>query len=414
MSGGEDYFDALETRDPERRERELFARLPGHIAHAKAAAPYFTEILAAVDPAAVTDRAALAALPVTRKSGLIERQKTRLPFGGLAATATGALSRILCSPGPIYEPEGRRPNFWRSARALHAAGFRAGDVIHNSFSYHLSPGGAIMESGAHALGCAVIPAGVGNTEQQIQVIADVRPHGYCGTPSFLKILLTKGREAGLDLSSLEKALVSGEALPAALRAEIAGHGIAALQCYAIGDIGLVAYESAAKQGMIVDEEIIVEIVTPGTGDPVAGDEVGEVLVTTLAPEYPLIRFATGDLSAVLPGASPCGRTNMRLKGWLGRADQTTKIKGMFVHPQQVAVVLARHPEVGKARLVVDRVENVDVMTLYCEVAGQPPGLAAALAESLQAVCKLKGRVEFARVGGLANDGKVIDDVRKID
>ncbi len=414
MSGGEVYFDALETRDPERRERELFARLPGHIAHAKAGAPYFAEILAEVDPAAVTDRAALAALPVTRKSGLIERQKTRLPFGGLAATATGELSRILCSPGPIYDPEGRRPNFWRSARALYAAGFRAGDVIHNSFSYHLSPGGAIMESGAHAVGCAVIPAGVGNTEQQLRVIADVRPHGYCGTPSFLKILLTKGREAGLDLSSLEKALVSGEALPASLRAEIAGYGIAALQCYAIGDVGLVAYESAAKQGMIVDEEIIVEIVTPGTGDPVAGDEVGEVLVTSLAPEYPLIRFATGDLSAVLPGASPCGRTNMRLKGWLGRADQTTKIKGLFVHPQQVAAVLARHPEVGKARLVVDRVENVDVMTLYCEVAGKPPGLAEALAESLQAVCKLKGRVEFARVGGLANDGKVIDDVRKLD
>ena len=414
MSGGEVYFDALETRDPERRERELFARLPGHIAHAKAGAPYFAEILAEVDPAAVTDRAALAALPVTRKSGLIERQKTQLPFGGLAATATGALSRIFCSPGPIYDPEGRRPNFWRSARALYAAGFRAGDVIHNSFSYHLSPGGAIMESGAHAVGCAVIPAGVGNTEQQLRVIADVRPHGYCGTPSFLKILLTKGREAGLDLSSLKKALVSGEALPASLRAEIAGYGIATLQCYAIGDVGLVAYESAAKQGMIVDEEIIVEIVTPGTGDPVAGDEVGEVLVTSLAPEYPLIRFATGDLSAVLPGASPCGRTNMRLKGWLGRADQTTKIKGLFVHPTQVAAVLARHPEVGKARLVVDRVENVDVMTLYCEVAGKPPGLAAALAESLQAVCKLKGRVEFARVGGLANDGKVIDDVRKLD
>ena len=362
----------------------------------------------------MTDRAALAALPVTRKSGLIERQKTQLPFGGLAATAIGALSRILYSPGPIYEPEGRRPNFWRSARALHAAGFRAGDVIHNSFSYHLSPGGVIMESGAHAVGCAVIPAGVGNTEQQLRVIADLRPHGYCGTPSFLMILLTKGREDGLDLSSLEKALVSGEALPASLRAEIAGHGIAALQCYAIGDVGLVAYESAAMQGMIVDEEIIVEIVTPGTGDPVAGDEVGEVLVTSLAPEYPLIRFATGDLSAVLPGASPCGRTNMRLKGWLGRADQTTKIKGLFVHPTQVAAVIARHPEVGKARLVVDRVENVDVMTLYCEVAGEPPGLAAALAESLQAVCKLKGRVTFARVGGLANDGKVIDDVRKLD
>ena len=414
MSGGEDYFDALETRDPKRRERELFARLPGHIAHAKAAAPHFAEILAAVDPAAVTDRAALAALPVTRKSGLIERQKTAPPFGGLAATATGALARILCSPGPIYEPEGRRPNFWRSARALYAAGFRAGDVIHNSFSYHLGPGGAIMESGAHAVGCAVIPAGVGNTEQQVRVIADVRPHGYCGTPSFLKILLTKGREAGLDLSSLEKALVSGEALPASLRAEIADHGIAALQCYAIGDVGLVAYESAAMQGMIVDEEIIVEIVTPGTGDAVAGDEVGEVLVTSLAPEYPLIRFATGDLSAVLPGASPCGRTNMRLKGWLGRADQTTKIKGLFVHPAQVAAVIARHPEVGKARLVVDRVEDVDVMTLYCEVAGEPPGLAEALAESLQAVCKLKGRVAFARVGGLANDGKVIDDVRKLD
>ncbi len=414
MSGGEAYYDELETRDAEQRERAQFARLPDHIALARAGAPYFADLLADVEPAAVTGRDALAALPVTRKSALIETQRARLPFGGLAAAAGGELSRILCSPGPIYDPEGRGPDFWRVSRALFAAGFRAGDVVHNCFSYHLSPGGRIFESGALALGCAVVPGGTGNTELQLRVIADVRPHGFAGTPSFLKVLLDKGREGGLDLSSLAKAAVSGEALPPQLRAGIADHGVEVLQSYCTADVGLIAYESPAREGLIVDEGVIVEIVTPGTGDPVAEGEVGEVLVTVFTPEYPLIRFATGDLSAVLPGISPCGRTNMRLKGWLGRADQSTKVKGLFVRPEQVAAVLARHPEVARGRLVVERAGGVDTMTLRCEAEGAPEGLAAALAETLQSVTKLKGRVEIVPRGSLAADGKVIDDLRPLD
>ncbi len=413
MSRGGDHYDALETRDPEARERALFARLPGHIAHARANAPHFAELFADVEAEGVTSREALAALPVTRKSELIELQKANPPFGGLAAAAPGALARIFASPGPMYEPEARRPDYWRFARAMYAAGFRAGDVVHNSYSYHLTPAGMMVESGAQALGCAVVPGGVGNTELQVQTMATLRPDAYAGTPSFLRILLDEARESDHDLSSLTKALVSGEALPAALRADIRGHGVDVLQCYATADLGLIAYESNAKQGLIVDEDVIVEIVTPGTGDPVARGEVGEVLVTTFAPEYPLIRFATGDLSALLEGASPCGRTSMRIKGWMGRADQTTKVKGMFVHPSQVAAVLARHAEVRKGRVVVDQGDGVDVMTLRCEVEGAPQGLAAAIAESLQAVCKLKGRVELVEIGSLPNDGKVIDDVRKL-
>ena len=413
MSRGGDHYDALETRDPEAREQALFARLPGHVAHARANAPHFAELFADVEAEGVTSREALAALPVTRKSELIELQKANPPFGGLAAAAPGALARIFASPGPMYEPEARRPDYWRFARAMYAAGFRAGDVIHNSYSYHLTPAGMMVESGAQALGCAVVPGGVGNTELQVQTMATLRPDAYAGTPSFLRILLDEARESDHDLSSLTKALVSGEALPAALRADIRGHGVDVLQCYATADLGLIAYESNAKQGLIVDEDVIVEIVTPGTGDPVARGGVGEVLVTTFAPEYPLIRFATGDLSALLEGASPCGRTSMRIKGWMGRADQTTKVKGMFVHPSQVAAVLARHAEVRKGRVVVDQGDGVDVMTLRCEVEGAPQGLAAAIAESLQAVCKLKGRVELVEIGSLPNDGKVIDDVRKL-
>ena len=413
MSRGGDHYDALETRDPEAREQGLFARLPGHIAHARANAPHFGELFADVEAEGVTSREALAALPVTRKSELIELQKANPPFGGLAAAAPGALARIFASPGPMYEPEARRPDYWRFARAMYAAGFRAGDVVHNSYSYHLTPAGMMVESGAQALGCAVVPGGVGNTELQVQTMATLRPDAYAGTPSFLRILLDEARESDHDLSSLTKALVSGEALPAALRADIRGHGVDVLQCYATADLGLIAYESNAKQGLIVDEDVIVEIVTPGTGDPVARGEVGEVLVTTFAPEYPLIRFATGDLSALLEGASPCGRTSMRIKGWMGRADQTTKVKGMFVHPSQVAAVLARHAEVRKGRVVVDQGDGVDVMTLRCEVEGAPQGLAAAIAESLQAVCKLKGRVELVEIDSLPNDGKVIDDVRKL-
>jgi phenylacetate-CoA ligase len=411
-----DYFDELETRDPAERDRRLFQLLPEQIANAQKNAPGLAKLLEGVDSVSVTDRAALAKLPVIRKSELVERQKQsypdRDPFGGLTALPTGQLARIFASPGPIYDPDAPRADYWRLARALHAAGFRRGDVIHNAFSYHLTPAGAMLESGALAIGCAVIPAGTGNTELQVRTIADVRPKGYVGTPSFLKIILDKAREMAVELPSLKLALVSGEALTQALRAEFKERGIDVLQCYATADLGLIGYETRADEGLIVDEWLIVEIVRPGTGDAVAAGEVGEVVVTTLNPDYPLIRFATGDLSALLPGQSACGRTNMRLKGWMGRADQTTKVRGMFVHPHQVAEILKRHQEVRKGRLVVDRDRDNDTMTLRCELEGAPQGLDAAIADSIQAITKMRGTVEFVKPGSLPNDGKVIDDVRK--
>ncbi len=414
MSEGDAHFDSLETREPERRERELFAHLPGHIAHAKADAPYFAEILAEVDPNSITDRAALAALPVTRKSDLMARQSEAPPFGGLNGVPLDEIAHIFQSPGPIYEPDGAARDYWRIARAFWAAGVRPGDIVHNSYSYHLTPAGMMMESAARAIGCPVIPGGVGNTELQLAAIAHARASVYAGTPSFLKILLDRSAESGADISSLAKASVSGEALPASLRADIEGRGVSVLQAYASADLGLIAYESQALEGMIVDEGVIVEIVRPGGGATVPEGEVGEVVVTALSPVYPLVRFATGDLSAVLPGPSPCGRTNMRIKGWMGRADQTTKVKGMFVHPRQLDQVRARHPEILKARLVVDRVENQDVMTLRCEVADASAGLATAIGESLQAACTVRGRVDLVDAGSLANDGKVLDDIRKLD
>jgi phenylacetate-coenzyme A ligase PaaK-like adenylate-forming protein len=408
------FYDALETRDPEARERALLAALPQQIAHAKAHAPALARLLSDVDPHAITSRAALAKLPVLRKSELIERQKAEPPFGGLAAVAPGSLARVFMSPGPIWDPEGKQRDYWRLARALFAAGFRAGDLIHNCFAYHLTPAGSMLETAAHALGCAVVPGGTGQTELQLKAIEHLRPQGYVGTPSFLRIILEKGRELGADLSSLKRALVSGEAFPPALQKEIAGYGLDALQCYASADLGLIAYESPAREGMILDEGILVEIVRPGTGDPVPEGEVGEVVVTTLTPDYPLIRFATGDLSAILKGPSPCGRTNARIKGWMGRADQTTKVKGMFVHPSQVAETVKRHAEVLRARLVVSHDGQVDVMTLHAEVAGgTDEALALRLAESLQAVTKLKGKVVLQAPGSLSNDGKVIEDTRKL-
>ena len=346
------------------------------------------------------------------------RQTAAPPFGGLAAVGTGAGQRLFASPGPIYEFETGRADYWRGARSLYAAGFRAGEVVHNCFSYHLTPGGWILDSGLRALGCVVVPAGVGNTEVQVRAIAQFRPAGYTGTPDFLKVLLDLGAEQGIDCSSITKALVSGGALFPSLRHEYRDRGVAVLQSYATADLGVIAYELAADEGMILDEHLIVEIVRPGTGDPVPEGEVGEVVVTTLNPDYPLIRFATGDLSAILPAQNPCGRTNARLKGWLGRADQTTKIKGMFVHPGQVAQVVKRHPEIVSARLVVARAGEADVMTLRCEVAeGAGAGgdaLAGAIAETPQAVCKLKGKVALEAPGTLPNDGKVIDDTRDYD
>jgi phenylacetate-CoA ligase len=409
------YFDTLETRDPELRERELLAQLPRQVAHAKAHAPAFGRILAAIDPAAITSRAALAGLPVTRKSELLEVQKASRPFGGLAAAHWGEAKRVFSSPGPIYEPEGARPDYWRLARALFAAGFRRGDLVHNCFSYHFTPAGSMMETGAHALGCTVFPGGTGQTEQQVQAIAELKPDGYTGTPSFLKIILEKADATGVALPSLTKALVSGEAFPASLRDALLARGIAGYQAYATADVGTIAYETEAREGLVVDEGVLLEIVRPGTGDPVAAGEVGEVVVTVLFnADYPLIRFGTGDLSALLPGKSPCGRTNLRVKGWLGRADQTTKVKGMFVHPSQVAAIVKRHPEIGKARLVVDNADGGDRMTLNVEVPGGPPQDAAAIVASIREITKLRGEVAFRAPGTLPNDGRVIDDVRKYD
>jgi len=408
-----EHYDALETRDPAARERDLMARLPAQIAHAKARAPWFATALREVEPAQIASRAALAGLPVLRKHELIELQKNHRPFGGLAASPWGRLGRVFASPGPIYEPEGRAADYWRTARALFAAGVRSGDLVHNSFSYHMTPGGWMLEAGARALGCTVFPGGVGQTEQQVQAMADLQPHAYVGTPSYLRILLDKADELGLGISSLTKALVSGEAFLPPVREALAARGITGYQCYATADLGLIAYETAAREGLVVDEDVILEIVRPGTGEPVPEGEVGEVVVTLFNADYPLVRFGTGDLSAVLPGVSPCGRTNMRIKGWMGRADQTTKIKGMFVHPEQVAAVVKRHPEIARARLVVTNPDSTDAMTLHCEATAQD-GLAAAVADSLRDLTKLRGDVRLVTPGSLPNDGKVISDERKYD
>ncbi len=411
-----DYYDKLETRDPAQREAEQFAALRAQIANAQGKAPFFARVLAGVDAAGIKDRAALAALPVTRKADLIDLQKGAPPFAGMTAAPLSALSRLYMSPGPMFDPEGKRADYWRLARAMFAAGFRAGELVHNTFSYHFTPAGFMADMGAQAIGCPVFPGGTGQTEMQVAAIAALRPQCYIGTPSFLRIILEKGDELKADLSSLKKAMVSAEALPAALRAWLNGRGVATLQCYASADLGLIAYESPAQEGMIVDEGVIVELVRPGTGEPVAAGEVGEIVVTTLAPEYPLIRFATGDLSAGLAGASPCGRTNMRIKGWLGRADQTAKVKGMFVKPSQMADVAKRHAEILKYRLVIDHDDRkTDRMTLNCEISGAgSTALADGIAATIRDVCNLRGEVAFKPAGSLPNDGKVIDDVRKYD
>ena len=411
------HYDALEARDPAVREAALMAALPAQVAHAMANAPGFAKILAGTDASAVGSRAALARLPVTRKSDLTDLQKANPPFGGLVATPREQLAKVFVSPGPIYEPEGTAADWWRSARGLHAAGFRPGDLIANTFAYHFTPAASILECGARALGCTVVPAGIGQTEMQVATLRDLRVSGYVGTPSFLKLILEKADEMQADLSFLSKAMVGGEYLPPALRKGFQDRGIRCAQLYATADLGLIAYESlladgAVNPGMILEEGLILEIVRPGTGDPVPEGEVGEVVITTFNRDYPLVRFGTGDLSAVLPGPSPCGRTNVRIKGWLGRADQTTKVRGMFVTPKQVSEVLRRHPEVAKARLVVEGENAEDRMTLRCEAAGAPAGLAEALIASLREVTKLRGEVDLVAPGTLPNDGKVIEDLRK--
>jgi phenylacetate-CoA ligase len=416
-------FDALETRDPAAREAALMAALPTQVARAQQTAA-IGEILAGVDAGRVDSRAALAALPVTRKHELLERQQRARasatawdPFGGFAAIGWRGLvrsagaRRAFQSPGPIYEPEGLAPDYWRVARALHAAGFRAGDLIHNSFSYHLTPAGSMMETGALALGCSVFAGGVGNTELQLQAMQDLRPQAYCGTPSFLRILIEKAADAGIALPSLSKALVSGEAFPPSLRDWLIERGVQGYQCYATADVGLIAYETSAREGLLIDEGVIVEIVRPGTGEPVPDGEVGEVVVTALNPDYPLVRFGTGDLSATLPGLCPTGRTARRIKGWMGRADQTAKVRGMFVHPGQVAEVARRHPEVKRARLVVSGEMANDRLMLQVEVEGSPAGLDQRIAASVRDITKLRADVVLCRVASLPNDGKVIEDAR---
>jgi phenylacetate-CoA ligase len=411
------FYDALERREPAEREAALMTALPRVIAAAKQHTTAHSERLAKVRPEDITDRRALADLPITRKSELIELQRQNPPFGGFNAVPVGEVARIFASPGPIYEFEARRPDFFRMARALFAAGLRAGDLVHNTFAYHLTPAGAMVESAALALGCTVIAAGTGQTEQQLRTIADLKPVAYVGTPSFLKILLDRATDEKSNIASLKKALVGAEAFPSVLRAEFRERGIEALQCYGTADLGLIAYETTAPSGevcdgMVLDEGVILEIVHPGTGEPVAPGEVGEVVVTSLTPEYPLIRFATGDLSAQLPGPSPCGRTNHRIRGWLGRADQSAKVRGMFVHPTEVAEIVRRHKSIIRARLVIERPVSADQMTLLVEL-GEPAESAAAIAETLQAVTKLRGDVTRVPEGSLPNDGKVIEDKRPI-
>ena len=413
-----DYLDALETRNPQSREQALMSRLPQLIAHAQTAEGW-GRILAGVTAQDIKNRSSLAQLPVTRKSDLKDLQKLTPPFGGLNTTPARQLGRIFMSPGPIFDPEGRGQDWWRFARPLHAVGLRHGHLLQNCFSYHFTPAAFMVESAAARIGCAVIPAGIGQTEMQVQAMAELRPDAYIGTPSFLKIIVEKANDMGLDISSVQRAVVGAEALPPSLRKWLQDHGVAnVLQIYASADIGNIAYESMSEgqvnPGMIMDEDLILEIVRPGTGDLVAEGEVGEVVITSFNPDYPLVRFGTGDMSAILPGISPCGRTNQRIRGWMGRADQTTKVKGMFVHPSQIAEVVKRHPEIIKARLVVTGEMANDVMSLHCESASKDHGLQDAIVTSLREVTKLRGDVQFVAIGSLANDGKVIDDARKYE
>jgi len=409
-----EYFDALETRDPEERESALMAKLPGQVALARDKAPGFGDILAGVDAAGVIDRAALSRLPVTRKSDLLALQRAAPPFGGLTATKTGALRRVFMSPGPIADPQGQGKDWFRMGRAIFAAGFRAGDMIQNCFSYHFTPAGVMFEDGAHAVGCTVFPAGVGQTDLQVEAIAHFRPDGYAGTPDFLKLILDKADAAGTDVSSIKRACVGGGALFPAMRDEYAARGVHVQQSYGSADCGLIAYESEAMEGMILDESVILEIVRPGTGAPVADGEVGEVVVTLINPDYPLIRFATGDLSAVMAGASPCGRTAPRIKGWMGRADQTAKIRGMFVHPGQLDRIVKSVPGLNRVRLVIDHAASRAPAMLRCEAEDAGPTLAERIASAFTSECKVRAEIEFVDAGDLPNDGKIIDDIRQYD
>ena len=410
-----EHYDNLETRSPAARETALMAALPAQIAHAQAHSPAFAKILQGVDAASIASREALAQLPVTRKYELLALQQSgraHSPFGGFNTQAFGRqMPRVFASPGPIYEPEGTRADYWRMARAIHAAGFRAGELIHNCFSYHFVPAGSMMETGAHAVGCTVFPGGTGQTEQQVQAMSELHPAGYIGTPSFLKLIVEKAHSMGTSIASVRKALLSGEAFPPSLRDWLHAQGIDGYQCYATADLGLIAYETSARTGLVLDEGVIVEIVRPGTGEPVPEGEVGELVVTTLNPDYPLIRFGTGDLSAILPGQCPTGRTNQRIKGWMGRADQTTKVRGMFVHPGQVADVIKRFPQAHKARLVVGGEMASDTMTLLVESQETAEGFTQQLSDAVRDITKLRADIQLVTPGSLPNDGKVIEDAR---
>ena len=409
-----DFFDALETRDSALRENQQFDDLKKQLHNARDHAPAYAAILADVDIASVNDRITLSAIPLTRKSDIAERQSELPPLGGYAAVQMDSFYNVFASPGGIFEPGAARDDYWNFARGLYAAGVRAGDLIHNTFSYHFTPAGLMVDSAARALGCPVFPGGIGQTELQVQVMARLKPRAYCGTPSFLKIILDKAAEMEIPVDTLSLGLVGGEALPGSLRIELSDSGVDVVQFYGTADLGMVAYESSAKEGMILEEKVIVEIVRPGTGEPVTEGEVGEIVVTTLSPEYPLIRFATGDLSAFMSGNSPCGRTNRRIKGWMGRADQTAKVRGMFVHPSQVASVVSRHDEVLRARLVIGRVDNQDVMTLKCEIENQQESIEQLIEQSVREICKLRADIELCPAGALPNDGVVIEDARPLD
>ena len=412
-----DLYDSLESRDPSAREQALLSELPALITRAMQA-PGWADILRGVAAGDINHRAALAQLPVTRKSALKDLQHATPPFGGLNTTPTAQLSRIFMSPGPIFDPEGRGGDWWRYARPLHALGVRSGDLIQNCFAYHFTPAGLMVEGGAAHLGCPVIPAGIGQTEMQVQAMELLKPKVYVGTPSFLKIIIEKAQEMGADISSVKMALVGAEALPPSLRQWLNENGVPfVLQTYGSADIGNIAYETLTdgqlNPGMLLDETLLLEIVRPGTGDPVADGEVGEIVITSFNPDYPLIRFATGDMSAVLSGASPCGRTNTRIKGWMGRADQTTKVRAMFVHPSQIADIVKRHPIIKKARLVVSGEMANDEMTLHCEVDHPDAALSEVetIIGSIREVTKLRGNVKLQAIGSLPNDGKVIEDAR---
>ena len=409
-----EYYDRLETSDADQRQARQIKSIHHQLKLANQKAPAYQELFADVNIENIENKLDFASLPLTRKSSLLELQKDNPPFGGFSAITTDRLTNIFASPGPIYEPGSDLPDFWRFARTLFAAGIRPGDLIHNCFSYHFTPAGAMVESGAKALGCPVIPAGVGQTELQVQTIADLKPQAYVGTPSFLKIILDKADELSTDVSSINKALFGGEALPPSIRQGFVARGIRSQQCYATADLGIIAYESEAQQGLIVDEGIYLEIVRPGSNEPVADGEVGEVVVTSLNPHYPLIRFATGDLSAVMEGVSSCGRTNKRIKGWMGRADQTAKVRGMFIHPEQVDKIIKRHDEISRARLVIEWRDEADQIKLVCETSSPDESLSASIAESFRSIGKLRCEVELVTEGFLANDGKVIDDIRQYD